>query len=84
MSFDQSKKNFINICGYCFAEWWVKPNNILSSICWFLLLIFGVFKINFEPCFEYLLVRQIFQQSLFDGIWNLFMVFYGWFEKLQM
>ena len=30
---------------------WVKRNNILSSIFWFLSLIFGVFKINYEPTF---------------------------------
>ena len=49
MSIDQLKKYFCNICGYCFVKRWVEPNNILRSIFWFLLLIFGVFKVNFEP-----------------------------------
>ena len=72
MSVDQSKKNFCKICGYCFVEWWVKPNNISRSIFWFLSLIFGAFQINVEPtflqsifvftfcCVKYLLIRQVF------------------------
>ena len=48
LSANQSKKYFCNICGYCFVECWVKPNNISRSIFLFLLLIIGVVKINFE------------------------------------
>ena len=77
------RKNVCYICGYCFVEWWVKPNNILRSIFWFLSLIFSVFKINFEPtflqsifvftfcCVEDLLIRRVFLQSLLVGIRNL-------------
>ena len=69
MSIDQLNKYFCNIWGYCFVEWWAKPNSISGSIFWFLWLIFGVFKINFEPtflesifvftfcCVEHLLIR---------------------------
>ena len=83
MSIDQLKKHFCNICVYCFIEWWVKPNIISRSIFWFLSLIFGVFKINFEPtflqsifvftfcCIEYLLIRRVFRRSVVDGIRNL-------------
>ena len=83
MSIDQSKKYLCSICGYCFAEWWFKPNNISRSIFWFLSLIFGVFKTNFEPnflqsnfvftfcCVEYLLIGWVFPQSLLYGIRNL-------------
>ena len=83
MSFGQLKKYFCNICGHCFFEWWVKPNNISRSIFCFLWLIFGVFKISFEPtflqcifvftfcCVEYLLIRWAFWQSLLDGISDL-------------
>ena len=83
MSVDQWKKNFCNIFEYCFVGWWVKPNNISRSIFCFLLLVFGVFKINFEPnffqsvfvftvwCIEYLLIRRVFRQSLLDEIRNL-------------
>ena len=45
------KENFCNPCMYCFVEWWVKPNNISGAIFWFLLLIFGLLKMNFEPTF---------------------------------
>ena len=51
MYVDQSKKNFCNICGYCFVEWSVKPNNISRSMFCFLPLIFGLFEINFEPTY---------------------------------
>ena len=83
MSVDQWKKNFCNTFEYCFVGWWVKRNNISRSIFWFLLLVFGLFKINFEPtffqsvfvftvwCVEYLLIRRVFRQSLLDEIRNL-------------
>ena len=44
MSIDQLKKNFCNICGYCFVEWWVKPNNISRKVG--LKLILNTPKIN--------------------------------------
>ena len=50
MLVDQSKKKFCNICGYCFVEWWIKPNNISKYflVLWF--LFFGLVDdlINYE------------------------------------
>ena len=45
------RKMFATFLDNCFAEWLIKPNNILSSIYLILSLIFGIFKISFEPTF---------------------------------
>ena len=79
----QLNKNVCNIWGYYVVEWWVKPNNISSSTFCFLLLIFGLFKIEFEltflpsifeftfRCVEYFLIRRVYGQPFLDGMWNL-------------
>ena len=93
MSVNQSE-NVCNICGYCFGEWLVKTNNNSSAIFWFLSLIFGVFKINFEPtcrAFSYSRFAVLNISSLddfFDSLrWmefgTCFMTFGGWFDKLM-
>ena len=93
MSIDKLKKFFCNICGYCFVEWWVNPD-ISRSIFWFLSLIFGVFKINFETtfsqsifvftfcCVEYLLIKRFFDSLLWIEFGIFFMTFGGWFDKV--
>ena len=96
MSVDQSKKNFRNICRYCLAEWWIKPNSIFSYVfgfcCWFLVYLKPTLNLLFFRTSSYLHFALLNISSLdefFDSLFWMelgicFMAFGGWFDKLWM
>ena len=77
---NQSKKMFATFLDNCFAEWLIKPNNILSSIYLILPLIFGIFKISFELSF--LQSIFVFKFCSFESTVSLRRFIKGWFDKL--
>ena len=77
------------ICGYCFIELCVKPNNISTSIFRFMSLIFGVFKSTLNSLqsifgFTFRCVEYFFDSFSWMELRICFMAFGGWFDKLRM